>query len=199
VTVSRYRLSVLCFVLLAAAGAGLTACGGADSNPGPPGSPDNPLRAKTAESSTSRSNEAAASPGKAEARPGYEKLVDGQKRHPRSRFTPCNLVTARQARAILGEPLREPTESPQGPTCIYRTRTGESFVTVALQSVDFKTLKPQLHLRHRVDVSSRTAYCGTYGQPMLYVPLSQGRVLMVAAQCSIAKQFALRAVRQLSG
>jgi hypothetical protein len=108
-------------------------------------------------------------------------------------------VTARQAHAILGVPLREPTEAPQGPTCIYRTRTGRTFVTVALQSVDFKTLRPQLHLRHRVDVSNRTAYCGTFGQPMLYVPLSQGRVLMVAAQCSVAKQFALRAVRQLPG
>jgi hypothetical protein len=157
------------------------------------------MRAKTTESSSSRSNEAAASPGKAEARPEYEQLLDGQKRHPRSRFTPCNLVTVGQARAILGAPMREPTEAPQGPTCIYRTRTGKSFVTVALQSVDFKTLRPQLHLRHRVDVSNRTAYCGTFGQPMLYVPLSQGRVLMVAAQCSVAKRFALRAVRQLPG
>jgi hypothetical protein len=193
----RCRLRALGLALLATAGAGLTACGGGDSRSGPPGSPSNPLRAKTTESAAPRSNEAAATPGGAGSRPGYDELLASQKRHPRSRFTPCNLVTARQARAILGAPLREPTEAPQGPTCVYRTRAGASFVTVTVQFVAFGGLKRRLHLLQRVDVSRRAAYCGTYGQPLLYVPLSRGRVLTIAAQCSIARRFALLAVRQL--
>jgi hypothetical protein len=32
---------------------------------------------------------------------------------------------------------------------------------------------------------------------MLYLPLSGGRVLAVGAHCAVAKQFAIRAVRQL--
>jgi hypothetical protein len=66
-----------------------------------------------------------------------------------------------------------------------------------VQTVDFDKLKPRLRPRQRIAVTGRTAYCGTYGQPMLYVPLSGGRVLSVAAHCAIAKQFAIAAVRQL--
>jgi hypothetical protein len=32
---------------------------------------------------------------------------------------------------------------------------------------------------------------------MLFVPLARGRVLAISAHCAIAKQFAIRAVRQL--
>jgi hypothetical protein len=38
-------------------------------------------------------------------------------------------------------------------------------------------LKRQIRKPHTVDVSNRTAYCGTYGQPMLYVPISMRGVL----------------------
>jgi hypothetical protein len=125
--------------------------------------------------------------------------VQRQSRHPHKRFTPCNLVTAAQARAIFRAPTLDPVEAAQGPTCVYRTRDGKGFATVAVQSLNFsKVVKPHLRLRHKVAVSNRTAYCGTFGQPMLYVPLSKGRVLSIAAQCTIAKQFAIKAVRQLS-
>ena len=52
-------------------------------------------------------------------------------------------------------------------------------------------------MRQRIAVSSRVGYCGTYGQPMLYVPLSGGRVLSIAGQCAVAKRFALKAVGNL--
>ena len=192
----------LALAALAAAGIGVTACGGAATPPAP-GSPEKPLVATqpTPGGGTAggrRSNEAAATGTTAgTAKPGYEALLDAQSTHPRSRFTPCNLVTRRQAQAILGAPLREPVEAAQGPTCIYRSRDGRNFVTLAVQPLDFGRLKPRLRLPRRVRVGDRTAYCGTYGQPMLYVPLSGGRVLSVAARCAIAREFAVRAVRQL--
>lgn len=193
------RLRPLTLAALATVAAALSACGAGHSTPAAPGSPQKPLVAEQTRlggaAASGRSNEGAASA--AQAKPGYDALLKKQPRHPRTRFTPCNLVTAAQATAIVGAPIREPVEAPQGPTCIYRTRNGKSFVSVAVQMSDFKKLKPHLRLRQRVAVSDRTAYCGTYGQPMLYVPLSGGRVLSVAAHCSIAKQFAIRAVRQL--
>ena len=186
---------------LAAAAIAVAACGGDAKPPPAPGSPQKPLvgRQPTPGGGTAggRSNEAAASGSKATT-PGYDALLDAQSSHPRSRFTPCNLVTARQAQAILGAPLLDPIEAAQGPTCIYRSKDGRSFVTLAVQSLDFpKLVKRRLRLAHRVTVGSRTAYCGTYGQPMLYVPLSGGRVLSVAGRCEIAREFARRAVRQL--
>ena len=54
-----------------------------------------------------------------------EQLVEQQSNKPAKRFTPCNLVTAPQARAIVGAPIEQPFEAPQGPTCIYRSRDGE--------------------------------------------------------------------------
>jgi hypothetical protein len=185
---------------LATAATAVSACGGGSSPPPAPGSPEKPLVAKqpTPGGGTAggRSNEAAAPRANAKT-PGYDALLESQSRHPRSRFTPCNLVTEKQAQAILGAPMQDPVEAAQGPTCIYRSKNGRSFVTLAVQSLDFKTVKPRLRLPHRVTVGGRTAYCGTYGQPMLYVPLSGGRVLSVAGRCAIATQFARRAVRQL--
>jgi hypothetical protein len=191
----------LALVALATAAIAVTACGGAGSPPPAPGSPERPLVGRQPTpgggAAGGRTNEAASARRAKATAPGYDALLDSQSSHPRSRFTPCNLVTQKQAQAILGAPLQDPIEAAQGPTCIYRSKNGRSFVTLAVQSLDFAKLKPRLRLRHRVTVGARTAYCGTYGQPMLYVPLSGGRVLSVAGRCEIARAFARRAVRQL--
>jgi hypothetical protein len=50
-----------------------------------------------------------------------------------------------------------------------------------------------------VSVADRQAYCGVHGAPMLYLPLAQGRVLSVSAQCDVAKRFASTAVPRLDG
>jgi hypothetical protein len=211
----RIGVRLLCLIALVLVAALLSACGG-QSKPSPPGSPDNPLVARTTASdatTSGRVNEAAsagkksgrsgaASEGatpKASEQPGYQKLVERQSSKPRSRFTPCNLVTKAQAGAIVGTPLQDPLEAPQGPTCIYRSQDGKSFVTLAVQSLPFSTLKRQMRKRQRVDVSNRTAFCGMLGQPMLYVSLSHGRVLSVAAPCKVARRFAATAVGRLTG
>jgi Protein of unknown function (DUF3558) len=180
-------------IALVLATALLSACGGG-SKSSPPGSPDNPLVAQTPEGTV---NEGAAP--KAAAKPGYQSLVERQGRKPRSRFTPCNLVTKAQAQAIVGLPMGDPLEAPRGPTCVYRTQDGRSLVTLAVQSVEFSQLRRQIHDRRQVDVSNRAAFCGTLGAPVLYVALPKGRVLSVAARCNVGRRFAIAAVRRLDG
>jgi len=187
-------LSVLAVVSL---GAVLSACGSdAASKTAPKGGPDNPLVGKLAEETSSgRRNEAATS--KDTEAPGYKKLLERQTKKPRSAFTPCNLVSPAQARSILGGPIQAPLEAPQGPTCIYRTKSGSSFVPVAVQSTDLALLKRRMRDPQRIAVSGRSAYCGVLGQPMLYADLADGRVLAIGARCKVARQFAAKAVQRI--
>ena len=186
--------------VLVAVGAAVAVAGcGSDKPPGAPGSPEKPLVAQMpAASDTHVTREPGASKdGSNEAKPGYQGLLKQQPRRPKTRFTPCSLVTQAEARAIVGEPVREPVEAPQGPTCVYRTEKGSEMITLAVQAADFKRAKGRLQQPTRVGIHSRTGVCGQFGQPMLYVPISQGRMLTVAAPCAVAKQFASTAVKQL--
>ena len=178
----------------ATATAVLAGCGG-DTPASPPGSPENPMVASKQESGSATARE----PGKAggTTKPGFEKLIQRQSSKPGSTFSPCSLVTRAQARAILGKPLRLPFQAPQGPTCIYRAAKGEGMVTVAVQTVDFDRLAKQLQQPTKITLDGRKGTCGQYGQPTLYVQLSHGRVLTIAAPCDVAKQFAARAVKRL--
>jgi hypothetical protein len=194
----RFGVRLLVLTVAVSATALLAACGGAETQPAAPGTPENPLVGKPTDANSSARTNEGQSPAAKSSQPGYEKLVERQTSNPRSRFTPCNLVTRAQATAILGGPVQAPLEAPQGPTCIYRSQSGKTFITLAVQSLDIDRVKKQMRQRQAVDVANRTAYCGTYGQPMLYVALSQKRVLSVAAPCAVAKQFAARAVSRLS-
>ena len=176
----------------------LAGCGGSGDKPAkaPPGSPENPVAAQPP-SAGETSSEAT---GKA-TEPNFKSLVDRQSKAPaqRDRDNPCAFVTKAQAQTILGARLLDPLVAPQGPTCIYRNRSGQSFATVAIQSVSFKALRRQVRRVERVAISDRTAYCGMHGQPMLYLPLSGDRVLSVAAPCETAASFARRAAPRLLG
>jgi hypothetical protein len=184
-----------CLLAIAAALALLAGCGG-DPPPSPPGSTDNPLVARTPTPGEPQARE----PGttRTTTRPGFERLVESQSRRPARRFTPC-LVTRAQARAIVGEPVKLPFEAPQGPTCVYRTEKGHGLVTVAVQDVGFRKVSANVQQPRKFEIARRTGICGQYGQPTLYVPVSGGRVLTVAAPCTIAKKFAAHAVRRLGG
>jgi Protein of unknown function (DUF3558) len=188
-------MRLLCLCALVSAVLAVAACGGSSKPKPAPGSPERPL---VAEETRLGGGGSEASSARQAAQPGYESLVKKQSSHPRTRFTPCNLVTAEQARSIVGAPMLEPVEAAQGPTCIYRSRDGRSFVTVSVAPMDFGKVKAQLNRPHRIDVASRTAYCGTHGQPMLYVPFRDGRVLSISGQCPVAKRFAAKAVKQLT-
>jgi len=165
----------------------LAGCGG-NEKPAAPGSPENPLVGKTQQASEKRTA----------AEPSYKTLLKRQDGKSQSRFTPCGLVTRAQASAIVGEPVQLPFEAPQGPTCVYRTVKGHGLVTLAVQRAEFAKAKAHLQQPAKVDLGTRTGLCGQYGQPTLYAPLSHGRVLTVAAECSVAKRFAAQAVRSLN-
>jgi len=172
--------------------AALTACGSDGPSKAAPGTPENPLVAKppSAGGATSEGTGAA---------PDFERLVDQQRTTPvrRDAANPCGLVTKAQAQAILGSRLLDPLLAPQGPTCIYRDRSGRSFATISMQSLDFAAVRPEIRRLQRVDVAERRAYCGVHGQPVLYLPFSRGRVLSVTAPCDVAARLARRAVPHL--
>jgi hypothetical protein len=173
------------------------ACGGESSTPtakGPAGAAENPLVGKLEEGPSPYKNEA----GSATPAPGYAKLLEQQTEKPRSDFTPCNLVTRKQAATFLGGAVKAPVEAPQGPTCIYRAEKGGQLVTIAVQSLDLDHARRQLREARSVDVSGRRAFCGVIGQPTLYAGISDAQVLTVSAPCKVARRFAVEAVAQLA-
>ena len=179
-------------LLAGAAILGLTACGSAgEPQKGAPGSPDNPLVAKPSslEKVTGESDQ-----------PNFKALVEGQRKAPvqHDRANPCALVTKAQAQTILGTRLLDPLVAPQGPTCIFRDRSGQSFATISLQPVAIDRLRRQTHRLKAVAVADRKAYCGVSGSPVLYLPVAGGRTLSVTAQCEIAKRLASHAVPRLN-
>lgn len=202
----RVGVRVSCLIVIVIAGIAVAACGG-ESRPAPAGSASNPLVAAPSEPVAGRSNESqprhhgsagtSKGAGTADAQPGYQKLLEHQTARPQSRFSPCNLVTPNRARAILGEPVAAPVEAPQGPTCIYRSRSGDDFTTIAVQAVPFSQLRRQIPKPQRLHVAGRTGYCSGRGQSIVYVPLPERRVLSVGAPCGVAKQFALTALQRL--
>lgn len=187
---------VLCLVAIAAAGLLASGCGG-KAKPAAPGTPANPLVAKTPAPSDGRSNES--QPAQKSSRPGYQHLLERQAARPRSRFSPCNLVKPARARAIVGQALLAPIEAPQGPTCIYRSRSGRSFTTLAVQSTPFGRFRSQLRRPVRLRVAGHAGYCSRHGAQAVYVPLSGGRVLSVGGPCRVARQFASTALHRLDG
>jgi hypothetical protein len=186
--------------LLAAGALALIGCGGSEPSRPAPGTPGNPLRVTVSQPSvdvagaTGGTSEGAARSG---GEPAYQELVERQTRNPKERFTPCNLVTRSEARAILGGPVRRPVEAPQGPTCIYRPKSDASMIALAVQRLDLAKIRPLMRERREITVARRSGVCGMYGQPMLYVPLSGGRVLTVSAPCDVARRFAARALPHL--
>jgi len=171
----------------------LTACGDSEPAKSPPGSPDNPLVSRA--DSNGKDPDA---PG--QTKPGYKALVADQSSNPGNvADSPCALVTKKQAQQAVGMRLLDPMEAPQGPTCIYRDRSGKAFVTLAVQQAAFRSVRHDINRLRRVSVGDRSAYCGVHGSPMLYVPLGQGRMLSVTAQCEVAMSFARFAVPRLDG
>lgn|GEM_PF-3979401 len=110
---------------------------------------------------------------------------------------PCKLVTHSQAQAILGHSIAAPQEAPLGPTCIFQSTGSPGTITLAVESIDFASIKAHMHNRKQVKVAGHRAYCGYYGQQMTYVLLPGGRVLNVTAPCSLGLRFAAAALPHL--
>jgi hypothetical protein len=195
----------------------LTGCGGASAVNGTSGSTTGAPSAKTSSSaataaSIARARRHASQPvgrdivsdqshqvyrarGVSTDEPNDEVNASGAKKQ-----NPCTLVSASEAQAIVGKPVGQPTEAPQGPTCIYRPEGAKSFITLAVESKNFSKTEPQsqLHSRISLTVGAHAAYCGTAGgAPTLIVPLSGGKFMAVAAPCPVAASFAAKALSRL--
>lgn len=145
-----------------------------------------PGAAKAVSARPSGAAKAVAAPGPRRQKP----LAPSMKR-------PCSLVAEAEARGIIGAPILAPIEAPQGPTCIYQSRSSGRFVTLTVQTSAFAKLEAQVRKRRNVTVARRRALCGDYGGPLLYLPLSRGRLLTVAGPCDMAIRFATKAVARL--
>jgi len=110
---------------------------------------------------------------------------------------PCQLVTAAQAREIVGGPVGKPVEAPLGPTCIYRSLRDGRVITMSIEAANFARIKKSLRGAKSASMAGHTAYCGTYGQPTTLVSLGKGRVLSVTAPCAVGFRFAANALPHL--
>ena len=179
----------LLIAVLAASALLVSACGGGgdSATERPAAAPEAKLTEITKDG---RSNEAAASPGARPPAVNSDAAAIGATQ-------PCKLVSRGQAKAILGGTVLAPLEAPQGPTCIYRTKDGKGYVTLAVQSEDFGRLAKKLQMTKRADIGDNRAYCGVNGQDVLYAQVSDEWVLSVAGPCKVAQRFAEQALKAL--
>lgn len=110
---------------------------------------------------------------------------------------PCSLVSKTHAQTIIGSAIIEPLEAPQGPTCIYQTKSGKPYITLAVEKTSYARLRDQISKRRKIAVADHRGVCGTFGRPVLYMPLGNGRVLSVTGPCDLATRFAARAIAHL--
>jgi hypothetical protein len=170
--------------------ASIAACGADEGQQAshPPGSPENPKIAAPIDAATAADAKKKGHFNEAQAEANAAPSA-GQK--------PCTLVSADEAARILGKSVLKPSEAPQGPTCVYRSRSGNDFVTLAVSRMDGAMLKSQTSKLEKVGVAGRTGYCIPAGQSMLYVPLPNGQLLTIGGPCAVARAFAVKAIPQL--
>lgn len=113
-------------------------------------------------------------------------------------FNPCRLVSVSEARSITRGLVVSSVEAPLGPSCIYGGHRSRPEITLSIQTLGYSSATRRLANLKPVTVGTRRAACGRLGQPMLYVPLSRGRVLNVTAPCAVARRFATLAVSRLA-
>jgi hypothetical protein len=110
---------------------------------------------------------------------------------------PCGLVPLSEAQSITGGEIAGRVEAPLGPTCIYHLSNSKSDITMAVESMSFSQVTRHMSSRKAIDIAGRHAFCGKLGDQMLFVPLSGGKLLNVTAPCTIAQQFAAKALTRL--
>jgi hypothetical protein len=111
---------------------------------------------------------------------------------------PCTFVTRAEAAAALHSQLVRELEAPLGPTCVLELKGMKQSVTLALQTLDVQRHIAQMKQKPvRLTIAGHTAYCGTLGTSLLYVPLAAGRALQVSAPCGAAQALAAKAIPRI--
>jgi hypothetical protein len=175
-------LTVVVTVLLAACGeSGSQTAGGTESSEYIVKS-SNPISSTTS------------APSKAEHPEGEEDdEVDPSGADP---LKPCTFVTAGEASAIVGAPVRATTGA-QGPTCIYEIPGSKRAMTLVVELVSLPSLRNHASAATRVNVAGRVGWCLRYELTSLVVPLVEGNVLNVTGPCGTATRFAARAIPRI--
>jgi hypothetical protein len=107
----------------------------------------------------------------------------------------CGLVTAAEARAILGR-RATPTPSPLAPACVYRTAGQRLDVAVmVLTGRRFTPPRGRAAALVQTRLGRRVAYCVKGNTTS--VPLGGGRLLRIEGACPIAARFAARALARV--
>lgn len=109
---------------------------------------------------------------------------------------PCSFVTADEASAIIGAPVRASTGA-QGPTCIYETPRSNPAMTLVVERVSLPSLRRHASAATRVNIAGRDGWCLRYELTSLVVPLVEGNVLNVTGPCGAATRFAARAIPRI--
>jgi hypothetical protein len=115
-----------------------------------------------------------------------------------TQFNPCKLVTVSEAQSITGGAVTSKIEAPLGPTCIYKGSATKSEITVTIESQSLSQVTHRMGSAQQLSVGTRRGYCGRLGSEMLYLPLASGKLLHITAPCSIAQQFAARALTRVT-
>jgi hypothetical protein len=133
------------------------------------------------------------------ARPVPETSKDDSKSVVAIGVDPCTLVSVSEAEAITGGPIARRVEAPLGPTCIYRRGGSKGDITLAVESISISQVTRQMPKQSSpVMVRRHRGYCVKLGAQMLFIPLSKGHLLNVAAPCAIARRFAAVALGRLA-
>jgi hypothetical protein len=111
---------------------------------------------------------------------------------------PCTFVTGPEAEAALHAQLARVLEAPLGPTCVFELKGHKPSITLAIQAIDVRRHLAQMKNKPtQLSVAGRTAYCGTLGSSLLYVPLGGGKTLQVVAPCAAAQALAAKALPRI--
>jgi hypothetical protein len=110
---------------------------------------------------------------------------------------PCGLLTAAEARSILGSAVRPARQAPLGPTCIFASTAGSVLATLSIQTGSIAQVQSRVRNLARATAAGHTTYCGTFGQPTLWVALNATRMLVVAAPCPTAEALATKVLPRI--
>jgi hypothetical protein len=104
---------------------------------------------------------------------------------------PCTLVTAGQARKILGAGTKV-SEHMQGPTCVFQGSGRE--VTMVVMETPLQPLVKGARSAHSLTLAGHQAWCLRYEGDSVVADVGEGRVLQVSGSCPAATRLAAAAL-----
>lgn len=110
---------------------------------------------------------------------------------------PCRYLTTVEAASALGAPSARAHEAPLGPTCVFTPKGQATASTLSVQAITLSRELQRMRDVSTTSVAGRRAYCGTLGQSLMLVPLSNYYVLEIAARCAAAKAMARAAIPRI--